>query len=89
MVRYAPCSAAIFDPSELATTPLLGRPALGDGTATVEEDVSENVVGDIGHTNPNSPDEELRLVLQSGKDVLDNGSNLGPSPVWPRHRFRR
>jgi hypothetical protein len=63
--------------------------------ATFVEDVSEHVVGDIGHadlhlgsSNPDGPDEELHFVLLPCKDMLDSGPDLGSSPVCPRRRFR-
>ena len=78
-----------------AFVPLAGRSSSYGGALCFVEDVSEHVVGDVGHayfhlgpSNPDGPDEELHLVLLPGKDMLDRGPDLGSSPVCPRHRFR-
>lgn len=87
--------AAIFELLIAALPPRAGRRSSRGGTLSFVEDVSEHVVGDVGHadlhlgpSNPDGPDELLHLVLLPSKDMLDRGPDLGSSPVCPRHRFR-
>ena len=58
------------------------------------EDVSEHVVGDIGHADlypgpadANGPDEELHFVLLPREHMLDRGPDLGSSPIGLGHRL--
>ncbi|WP_156466584.1 hypothetical protein [Rhizobium sp. Leaf306] len=69
--------ASDFGLDFVVSSPLPGRPASCGGTATFVEDVSEHVVGDIGHADlhlgsadSDRSDEELHLVSLLGKDML-------------------
>lgn len=53
------------------------------GASVFVKDITEHVVGDIGHADlhlcpayPNGPDEELHLVLLPGEDMLDGGPDF-------------
>ncbi len=59
------------------------------------EDVSEHVVGEVGHADlyrrpadANRPNEELHLVLLSGKDMLDGGAHFRATAIGPQHGLR-
>ena len=46
------------------------------GASGFVKGIAEHVVGDIGHADPNGPDEELHLVLLPGEDMLDGRPDL-------------
>ena len=67
----------------MVSLPLSGLHTSCDGASALVENVSEHVVGDVGHADlrlgsvdTDRPDEELHLVLLPGKDVLDGGPDL-------------
>ena len=67
----------------MVSLPLSGLHTSCGGASALVENVSEHVVGDVGHADlhlrpadANGADEELHLVLLPGEDMLDGGPDL-------------